>query len=125
MPAGFTSHPDPPHLGASVWSSCAYDSKLHRIYFGLGNSSTAGGPPGAIDYKYGSGVLSLDAHTGAFKGYFQPSPSDSYCPGDSDIDISSSPTLFSHGHHRVLRDRQQERRVHAVERRHDEEDAYS
>ena len=102
LPAGFTSHPDPPHLGASVWSSCAYDSKLHRIYFGLGNSSTGAGPAGAIDYKYGSGVLSLDAHTGAFKGYFQPSPSDSYYPGDSDIDISGSPMLFSRGHHRVL-----------------------
>jgi outer membrane protein assembly factor BamB len=102
LPAGFTSHPDPPHLGASVWSSCAYDSTLHRIYFGLGNSSTGAGPAGAIDFKYGSGVLSLDAHTGDFKGYFQPSPADSYYPGDSDIDISSSPTLFSHGHHRVL-----------------------
>jgi outer membrane protein assembly factor BamB len=102
LPAGFTSKPDPPHLGASVWSSCAYDSKLHRIYFGLGNSSTGAGPTGAIDYKYGSGVLSLDAHTGVFKGYFQPSPSDSYYPKDSDIDISSSPTLFTRGHKRVL-----------------------
>jgi outer membrane protein assembly factor BamB len=102
LPTGFTSQPDPPHLGASVWSSCAYDSTHRRIYFGLGNSSTGAGPAGAIDFKYGSGVLSLDAHTGAFKGYFQPSPSDSYYPGDSDIDISSSPTLFSRGHQRVL-----------------------
>ncbi|HEY6352690.1 MAG TPA: PQQ-binding-like beta-propeller repeat protein [Candidatus Angelobacter sp.] len=102
LPPGFTSHADPPHLGASVWSSCAYDSSLNRIYFGLGNSSVGAGPPGAIDYKYGSGVLSLDANTGAFKGYFQPSPSDSYYPGDSDIDISSSPTLFSRGAQRVL-----------------------
>lgn len=102
LPPMFSSLPDPPHLGASVWSSCAYDSKHHRIYFGLGNSSTGAGPAGAIDYKYGSGVLSLDAHTGHFKGYFQPSPGDSYYPGDSDIDISSSPTLFTRGHHRVL-----------------------
>lgn len=102
LPPGFTSHADPPHLGASVWSSCAYDSGLNRIYFGLGNSSTGAGPAGAIDYKYGSGVLSLDAGTGAFKGYFQPSPTDSYYPGDSDIDISSSPTLFNRGTQRVL-----------------------
>lgn len=102
LPPGFTSHADPPHLGASVWSSCAYDSGLNRIYVGLGNSSTGAGPAGAIDYKYGSGVISLDASTGAFKGYFQPSPSDSYYPGDSDIDISSSPTLFTRGTQRVV-----------------------
>lgn len=102
LPPGFTSHTDPPHLGASVWSSCAYDSGLNRIYVGLGNSSTGAGPAGAIDYKYGSGVISLDAGTGAFKGYFQPSPSDSYYPGDSDIDISSSPMLFTRGTHRVV-----------------------
>jgi len=47
-------------------------------------------------------VLSLDATSGAFKGYFQPSPNDSYYPGDSDIDISSSPTLFTRGGQRVL-----------------------
>ncbi|HEY6968720.1 MAG TPA: PQQ-binding-like beta-propeller repeat protein [Candidatus Angelobacter sp.] len=102
LPPGFTSHADPPHLGASVWSSCAYDAGLNRIYFGLGNSSTGAGPAGAIDYKYGSGVLALDAGNGAFKGYFQPTPSDSYYPGDSDIDISSSPTLFTRGGQRVL-----------------------
>jgi len=99
---GFTSHADPPHLGASVWSSCAYDSGLNRIYFGLGNSSTGAGPVGAIDFKYGSGVLSLDATTGAFKGYFQPAPADSYYPADEDIDISSSPTLFTRGAQRVV-----------------------
>jgi outer membrane protein assembly factor BamB len=102
LPAGFTAHPDPPHVGANIWSSCAYDSKLHRIYVGLGNSSTGGGPPGAIDFKYGSGVISLHATTGGFAGYFQPSPADSYYPTDEDIDICSSPLLFHRGGKRVV-----------------------
>ncbi len=102
LPSAFTSHADPPHVGANVWSSCAYDPTLNRIYVGLGNSSTGGGPAGAVDFKYGSGVISLDAGSGAFKGYFQPSPSDSYYPTDEDIDICSSPLLFTQGGKRVV-----------------------
>lgn len=97
---GFTTLPDPP-TGASVWSSCAYDHELNRIYVGTGNSN---GPaaPGAIDGRYGSGVIALDATTGSFEGFFQPDPADGYYPGDSDVDVPASPTLYWLNGRRVL-----------------------
>lgn len=86
----FTISPDPPHRGASVWSSCAYDRILNRIYVGTGNSRPDDPLP---DEKYASGVISLDASTGDFKGFFQPTPADSYRPDDLDVDVPSAPTI--------------------------------
>lgn len=103
--AGFSIHPDPvtsnPNTtratGCSIWSSCAYDSTLDRIYVGTGNSEYSG--PGTAgtelpDQFYGSGLLALDAQTGEFRGFFQPEVSDSYFPGDGDIDVPGAPTVF-------------------------------
>lgn len=94
---GFTIHADPPHRGASIWSSLAYDAGSNRVFVGTGNSAN-----GLPDARYGSGALALDADTGAFQGFFQPDAADSYYPEDSDVDISSSPTLFTRGGTRVL-----------------------
>ena len=101
LPPGFSSHADPPQTGASVWSSCAYDSSLNRIYAGTGNTQQADFNP-LPDFRYGSGVLSLDATTGEFRGFFQPAVSDDYRANDTDVDISSSPTLFQRGGTRVV-----------------------
>ncbi len=91
---GFTQHPDPPK-GVSVWSSCAYDRALNRIYVGTGNATFGDDHP-LPDKYYGSGVLALDADSGAFRGFFQPSPSDSYQPTtDIDVDMPASPMLFT------------------------------
>src|SRR5205807_2405556 len=93
--AGFTQRADPPYAGVSVWSSCAYDRVLNRIYVGTGNSS-AGDDTALPDKLYGSGVLALDADTGEFKGFFQPSPEDSYRKSlDTDVDMPASPLLFT------------------------------
>jgi outer membrane protein assembly factor BamB len=95
LPQGsiFTNHKsDPLSRGASVWSSCAYDRQLNRIYVGTGNPNPDGPLP---NDPYSSGVLSLHAGTGKFKGFFQPDVSDSYRPTDQDIDMPSSPTLFT------------------------------
>jgi outer membrane protein assembly factor BamB len=91
-PAGFTRHAsDPPSRGASVWSSSAYDPVLNRIYVGTGNPNPDHPLP---NEEYSSGVLSLDADTGAFQGFFQPDVTDSYRgPYDLDVDMPSSPTL--------------------------------
>ena len=90
---------DPPNRGASPWSSCCYNNILNRIYIGTGNSITDDPLP---DPKYASGVLSLDASTGQFKGFFQPSPSSSYRPSDLDVDVPAGPMLFDRGRTRIL-----------------------
>jgi len=104
--AGFSIQPDPidpatnqRQTGCSVWSSCAFDRILNRIYVGTGNSFSDSGIP---DDWYGSGLLSLDADTGAFKAFFQPSIDDSYWPRDSDLDVPCSPTIISRGENRVV-----------------------
>jgi outer membrane protein assembly factor BamB len=105
-PGGFSIHADPQdsngtaQWGASVWSSCAYDAASNRIFVGTGNPQ----PDGPVDHNwpYSSGVLALDADTGTFVGFFQPSLSDCYRPNDTDIDIPSSPMLFTRGGTRML-----------------------
>ena len=84
---------DPPHPGSAPWSSAAYDRGLNRIYIGTGNADPDNPLP---DPRYASGIISLDATTGAFKGFFQPAPSDSYRPiADMDVDVPGSPTIFT------------------------------
>lgn len=98
-PAGFSSQPDPPQRGASLWSSCAYDAGLNRIYVGTGNAIPDDPLP---DPRYASGILSLDANTGTFRAFYQPTPGDSYRPTDLDVDVPGSPTLYTVGGRRVV-----------------------
>jgi outer membrane protein assembly factor BamB len=88
---GFSVHADPLSRGSSVWSSCAYHAGLNRIYMGTGNSDPDSPLPNTL---YGSGLLSLDADTGAFKGFFQPLPTDSYRANDSDVDVPCPPLIY-------------------------------
>ncbi len=85
---------DPPSKGASVWSSCAYSKKLNRIYVGTGNADPDGPLPRDA---YSCGVLSLDADTGIFKGFFQQVQADSYRADDLDADVPPGPTIFTQG----------------------------
>jgi glucose dehydrogenase len=89
---GFTVGLEPLSKGASVWSSCAYHAGLNRVYFGTGNPYPDSPLPNT---PYASGIVSLDATTGDFKGFFQPLISDSYRPDDSDIDFPCPPTVYS------------------------------
>jgi len=95
LPAGFTSAPDPPAVGVNVWSSLAYDATHHRLWMGTGNT-VAGGYAPLPDADYGSGILTLDAGTGAFSAFIAPTPADCYRPDDEDADVCGSPTLFRH-----------------------------
>jgi outer membrane protein assembly factor BamB len=97
---GFAVQPNPPETGCSVWSSPAYDSVHKRIYVGTGNSQYP--HTAQPDELYGSGLISLDADTGAFEGFFQPTPTDSYWPADYDIDVPGSPAVYSIGGQRVV-----------------------
>ncbi len=89
---GFTVGPEPLSKGSSVWSSCAYHAGLNRVYVGTGNPDPDSPLPNT---PYGSGIVSLDASTGDFKGFFQPLQSDSYRPDDSDLDFPCPPTVYS------------------------------
>lgn len=108
--AGFSLYDDSSvagrETGSSVWSSCAYDRVLNRIYVGIGNSQYKSGEPvegtDLPDEWYGSGLLSLNADTGKFRGFFQPGPDDSYRPTDGDVDVPGSPTIFYRGGKRVV-----------------------
>ena len=91
-PPGFSALPDPQVLGSAVWSSLAYDSSLDTVFVGTGNPAGAA----AQGVKYGGGVLALDAKTGTFKGWFQPSLADNYRPDDSDVDVAAAPCLYTY-----------------------------
>jgi len=98
--SGFTVRANPPETGCSPWSSCAYDGIHNRIYVGTGNSQYP--HTAQPDELYGSGLISLDADTGEFRGFFQPSPDDSYWPSDYDIDVPGSASVYSIGPRRVV-----------------------
>ena len=97
--AGFRIGPNPFVRGASVWSSCAYDRPLNRIYVGTGNITGDNGLP---DDKYGSGAIALDADTGAFRGFLSPAQATSYKPDDVDVDVPAAPTMFQRGSQRFV-----------------------
>lgn len=101
LPKKFTVAPcDPLHRGASPWSSPAYCPVLNRVYIGTGNSVLDDRLP---DPCYASGLLSLDATTGDYKGFFQPDRSDSYRPFlDIDLDVPGGPMLFTRGGKRYV-----------------------
>jgi outer membrane protein assembly factor BamB len=90
--AGFTIHNNPANKGSSPWSSCAWDRDLNRIYVCTGNAIPDTPLP---DERYASGLISLDATTGDFRGFFQPAQSDSYWPNDFDVDVPCSPTVYT------------------------------
>jgi outer membrane protein assembly factor BamB len=94
LPAGFSSAPDPPYVGVSVWSSLAYDHHHHRVWVGTGNATVGDSIP-LPDAPYGSGVLALEADSGAFAGFFEPLAADCYRADDTDVDICGSPTIFT------------------------------
>jgi outer membrane protein assembly factor BamB len=89
---GFSVAPDPASKGSSVWSSFAHHAGLNRIFVGTGNATPDSPLPDAL---YGSGMLALDAGSGAFVGFFQPAPADCYRPDDDDADVPCPPMLYS------------------------------
>jgi outer membrane protein assembly factor BamB len=89
----FVRGPVDPHVrGCSVWSSIAYDELLDRLYCATGNPS----PDSTLPSKgFSNGILSLDASTGEFRGFFQALPESSYRLTDNDVDFGGSPILFT------------------------------
>jgi outer membrane protein assembly factor BamB len=96
VPVGFQIFSGQPVVrGCSVWSSIAYDAELNRLYVTTGNPQPE--PltiPTLPTLGYSNGLLSLDAGTGEFKGFFQVLPESNYRVSDFDVDVGGSPTLF-------------------------------
>ena len=93
LPVPFVLGPgDPQFRGCSVWSSIAFDSRLNRLYCATGNPV----PDSTLPSKgFSNGVLSLDASSGAYCGFFQALPESSYRDTDVDVDFGGSPVLFT------------------------------
>ena len=88
--------------GCSVWTAIAYDADLNRLYATTGNPAPVdngleGGSPG---WSYG--ILSLDADSGAFKGFYQANPKSSYRVSDIDVDFGGSPVVFEREGRKVV-----------------------
>jgi len=90
--AGAESWPkDRPRVGGGVYASFALDTDDGVLYSPTGNP----GPDFAQAYRpgdnlYTSGVLALDARTGAFRGFHQLVANDFH-----DWDVAASPILFT------------------------------
>ena len=99
-PAPFSAGPvNPAVRGCSVWSSIAYDQSLNRIYCATGNPS----PDSVLPTNgFSNGILSLDAATGEYKGFFQAPPESSYRATDNDVDFGGSPMVFTLNQRRVV-----------------------
>jgi outer membrane protein assembly factor BamB len=90
---------DPPIKGAAVWSSLAHDEVLNRVCVGSGNPI----PDSPLPTKrFSNGLLSLNADTGEFAGFFAPSAIDSYQPNDQDVDMAGSPVIYNNSSGRVF-----------------------
>jgi outer membrane protein assembly factor BamB len=110
-PLGYTIFPgEPIVMGCSVWGAIAYDKDLNRLYCPTGNQQpepnndwqwpdpTQPPPPFKPEIPspgYSNGLLTLDADTGDYKGFWQVPPDSHYRPSDIDIDIGSSPVIFT------------------------------
>jgi outer membrane protein assembly factor BamB len=117
-PAGYSIFEGAPIvMGCSVWGSIAYDRDLNRLYCPTGNQqpepnndwqwadTTQPPPPFKPELPspgYSNGILALDADTGEHKGFWQVPPDSNYRPSDGDIDIGSSPVLYTSGEQRVV-----------------------
>lgn len=75
----------------NVWSAMAYDAKLNLIYLPTGNATPDffGGERTALDDKYSSSVVAVDAATGQVRWHYQTTHHDLW-----DFDLPSQPLLY-------------------------------
>lgn len=86
-PAGQTYTPGTPN----VWAAMSYDAKLNLVYLPTGNATPDfwGGKRTALDDKYSSSIVALDASTGQVRWHFQTTHHDLW-----DFDLPSQPLLY-------------------------------
>lgn len=93
LPPGFSTQPSPATRGCSIWSCIAYDEKLDRLFMTTGNPAPDSALP---SYGFSNGILSLDATTGEYCGFFQAPAESSYRQSDNDVDFGGSAMLFDY-----------------------------
>ena len=67
--------------GGTVWNAITYDSELHRIYIGVGNSSNYNPrqrDPGGGDDLFLASIVALDADTGKYIWHYQANPREAW-----------------------------------------------
>lgn len=83
--------------GCSVWSAIAYDETTGFLYASTGQPASPTDvniDRGLPSVGWSSGILALDAKTGAFQAFTQMPLTTSYRPTDFDVDIGSACTLY-------------------------------
>ena len=75
----------------NVWSAMSYDAKLNLIYLPTGNATPDfyAGERTALDDKYSSSIVAVDATTGQVRWHFQTTHHDLW-----DFDLPSQPLLY-------------------------------
>ena len=75
----------------NVWSAMSYDAKLNLIYLPTGNATPDffGGERTALDDKYSSSIVAVDATTGRVRWHYQTTHHDLW-----DFDLPSQPLLY-------------------------------
>jgi outer membrane protein assembly factor BamB len=77
-------------VGATVWSSPAYDPSTNILYITTGNPGSTCSPKTANAVRYPDSILALNANTGQLINYRKVNANDT-----SDHDFGSSPVLHS------------------------------
>lgn len=75
----------------NVWAAMSYDAKLNLIYLPTGNATPDffGGERTALDDKYSSSIVAVDATSGQVRWHFQTTHHDLW-----DFDLPSQPLLY-------------------------------
>jgi len=74
--------------GGSTWQTGAYDAETNTLFWGTGNPGPWNSDLRKGDNKWTSGLVAMDADTGAIKWGFQYTPNDAW-----DYDGNNAPTL--------------------------------
>jgi alcohol dehydrogenase (cytochrome c) len=74
--------------GGSTWQTGTYDAETNTLFWGTGNPGPWNSDLRKGDNKWTSGLVAMDANTGAIKWGFQYTPNDAW-----DYDGNNAPTL--------------------------------
>ena len=99
VPSAFTIFQGPTVTqGCSVWSAIAYDESTGYLYASTGQPASPLNPnfdTGLPSVGWSSGIIALNAESGAFVAFTQMPADTAYRSTDLDVDIGSACTLYT------------------------------